>query len=55
MKEACDSCVNAHEDEGIDLDLMPDILELGQPVISDHNCDHVDEPEIKCDCPCRQE
>lgn len=47
----CDSCLTAAYDEGADdPDVQEALCEAG--TLPDHECDHVDEPEIACKCAC---
>lgn len=50
--EICDTCLTFAYDEGAkDYETQVQILvEMGE-FMPDHNCDHVDEPNIPCACP----
>lgn len=46
----CEACTSFFEEEGIPTDMVEAVLlELG-PDLADHECDHVTEAEIRCDC-----
>jgi len=47
----CDSCLTAACDLGADdPEDQAEILATMGADLPDHNCDHVEEPEIPCDC-----
>ena len=54
INTVCDSCCDYAYDQGI-LDYDDQVFTMLQAgdVVDTHQCDHVVEPEILCDCGCR--
>ncbi len=50
----CDSCCDYAYDKGIlDYDAQVSTMLQAGDVVDPQKCDHVEEPEILCDCGCR--
>ena len=50
-QQFCDGCMTAAYDEGMyEAEEQYALLATASDLLPDHQCDHVEEPDVPCDC-----